>query len=308
MEVSAEEVVPGGRLDLRFRSFDWDVIVELKIHAGYGKGQLRRYLSALDHVSHSYLIAVTRDVPIWGEPEPGSYPSWMGSVQWRALLPGLRAFDPPDALLAEQWRLFLDVLETEGSMGFTRPDVDLFAAWALKRRAGLHVEAFVEAVRWPVMAALRDLLGGGEDAADFYRGRGGRPVLSRSHWGKADMPIRVPGNGPLRLRAGAFGWDPPARFYVTPDEGRRWVTGLASLPDEGRDAVRLLVGRGFRDRDLHAFLDLDGARLASPTLEQDVVKWVHARFQDVIESGLLSVSPPWLRQSALDDEAPPSEG
>jgi hypothetical protein len=189
-------------------------------------------------------------------------------------------------------------------MGFTRPNTELFEAWALKRRAAAHVEEFVEAVRWPVLAALRELLGGPDDAADFYRGRGGRPVLSRSQWGKADMPIRVPANGPIRLRAGAFGWDPPARFYVTPDDGRRWVTGLAGLSEDGRQAVRSLVERGFRDRDLHVFLDLDEARLASPTLEQDVVTWVHDRFAEIVDSGLLAVSPPWLGQPSAN-ELPP---
>jgi hypothetical protein len=56
LEVSAEEVVAAGRLDLRFGSLadGWDMIVEIKIHAGYGPGQLDRYLEALSDRKHAY--------------------------------------------------------------------------------------------------------------------------------------------------------------------------------------------------------------------------------------------------------------
>jgi len=302
LDVTAEEVGDVGRFDLRFRALDWDVIVELKIHAGYGRGQLRRYLSALDLVSHAYLVAITRDVPLYGEPPLGEDPRWIGSVRWRALLPALRRLPFADESLRAQWPLFLDVLELEGSMGFTRPDPKLFATWSFMRQATNHVEGFVEAVRWPVLHALRDVLGGSEAAADFYRGRGGRPVLSRSAWGKADMPIRVPASGPLRLRVGVFGYDPPTRFYVTPHNGRRWVTSLAALPPEGRRAVSELVERGFRDNDLHAFLELTEERLASAQLEEEVVQWAHDRFVDIRESGLLTVPEPARRRGELNEE------
>ena len=66
--VSAEEVVPDGRVDLRFRAQGLDVIVELKIHAGYGPKWLDRYLAALTDVEHAFVVAVTRDDPTYGEP------------------------------------------------------------------------------------------------------------------------------------------------------------------------------------------------------------------------------------------------
>jgi hypothetical protein len=88
----AEEVVETGRLDLRFGDERaWDVIVELKLYASYGRDQLNRYLRALHEVKHAYLIAVTRDVPIYGETHLTNEPRWLGSVRWRSLLPGLRA-------------------------------------------------------------------------------------------------------------------------------------------------------------------------------------------------------------------------
>lgn len=301
--VTTEEIAGADRFDLRFRADgEWDVIVELKIHAGYGRQQLQRYLAALDDVDKAFLCAVTRDVALYGEPPAGVDPRWAGSVRWRELLPGLRELRVKDALLAAQWQVFLDVLEEEGSMGFTRPDPALFGAWSLMRQASGHVEEFVEAVRWPVLASLQDALGGAPDSADFYRSRGGRPVLSRGKSGKADMPIRVPGNGEIRIRAGVFGYNPPTRFVVAPHNGRRWMARLRSLPLEGQQAVEYLLDRGFRDYDLHAFLVLDEEQLASPTLEEDVVAWTRSRFGDIVASGLLDVTPPGGRRGVNDED------
>jgi hypothetical protein len=106
------------------------------------------------------------------------------------------------------------------------------------------------------------------------------------------MPIRVPATGEIRLRVGLFGYNPPTRFVVAPHNGRRWLTRLGSLPPEGQRAVEYLLERGFRDYDLHAFLELDEAQLTSPTLEEDVVKWVRSRFDDLVASGLFEVAPP----------------
>lgn len=301
--VTTEEIAGGERFDLRFRvDSSWDVIVELKIHAGYGRRQLERYLAALDDVDNAFVCAITRDVALYGEPPPGADPHWAGSVRWRELLPALRNLPVEDPLLASQWRVFLDVLEEEGSMGFTRPDAELFSAWSLMRQASGHVEEFVEAVRWPILAALHDALGGSADSADFYRSRGGRAVLSRGKWGKADMPVRIPIDGDIRLRVGVFGYNPPTRFVVAPHNGRRWVTRLRSLPPEGQRAVEYLLERGFREYDLHAFLELDEQLLASPTLEEDVVAWTRERFGDIVASGLLDVTPPGGRQGRDDED------
>jgi hypothetical protein len=126
-----------------------------------------------------------------------------------------------NADLDRQWKLFLDVLEEEGSMGFTKPNADLFTAWAQQRGATVHVEGFVEMLRDPILVTLNQVLDPALGVTDFYRGRGGRPVLSRAAWGKADMPIVI--NGERRLRVGVFGYNPPARFFVAPNEARRWV-------------------------------------------------------------------------------------
>jgi hypothetical protein len=279
--VTAEDVSGSDRFDLRFDAPGWDVIVELKIHAGYGPNQLERYREALLARPQRHLVAITRDVPFYGEP------SDVRVFRWRQLLGPLRDLPFRDSTLKDQWLLFLDVLEEEGSMGFTRPDAKLFSQWADASRATKHIEEFVEAVRAPVIEALRDALGGDEGAADFYRGRGNRPVLSRAQWGKADMPIRVPADGPIRLRVGMFGANPPPRFFVALHNGRTLSAKRNVLSSDARAGIAALEEDEFRSYDLHAFFDLTEDRLSRDDIEEVVVGWAHDRFVAVAKSGVL---------------------
>jgi hypothetical protein len=287
----AEEVVDTGRLDLRFfDEAEWDVIVELKLYASYGRDQLQRYLDALRDVKHAYLVAITRDVPTYGEAYLAGEPRWLGSVRWRPLLLGLRDLPFTSDVLATHWRLFLDVLESEGSMGFTRPDANLFATLSTVRRAADHADDFLKALQQPLIEGLRHALGPHNLTADFYRAqRGiGRPVISKRWSGILDLQFRVPADSKVSsLRAGLFAYNPPTRFYVAPQHGRRLSARRQYLPESHRHAVEELVRLGFRDYDLHAFYDLTEERLASPTLEEDIVRWAHDRFAELAQSGLL---------------------
>jgi hypothetical protein len=302
MDCSTEEVVEDGRLDLRFRAEGWDVIIELKIYASYGQNQLDRYLSVLDRVHDAYVTAITRAVPRYGEPRHGVDERWLGSVQWRHLLPGLRAMRGRDPALNEQWPLFFDVLEEEGSMGFTKPQPDLFRLFGELRAVMKHTDEFVEALQMPLLEALVDALGGGEGAADIHRGRGGRMHIARSRNAITDIIFRVPASGAQRIRAGLFAYNPPVRFYVAPMSGRTWVARMARLSPSAQEAVRYLISRGFRDRDLHSFFELDEQTLRSPTLEENVVEWTHARFVDIVESGLLECTTEPFGLSTQDEE------
>ncbi len=152
LECVAEETVADGRLDLRFRDGDWDVIVEVKIHAGYGPGWFERYLNALSHRPHAYLAALTRDVPI-GEPPLSTNERWLGATRWRTMLPRIRRLGVADEHLQQQWSLFFDVLELEGSMGFTKPDPVLFDAFAAARLATRHMEEFLRVLEAPLLIA-----------------------------------------------------------------------------------------------------------------------------------------------------------
>jgi hypothetical protein len=284
-----EESFEEGRIDLRFTADEVDVIVEIKIHAGYGRDQLERYLRALRPVRLARLVAITRDVPRYGESHI-SDAEWIGSVRWRDLRKELRILPFDSESLRVQWLAFLDLLESEGSMGFTRPDPALFDAWHSIRLAAKHADEFLRAIRVPLLQALRDVLGGGDATADFYRAQRGKgqPVISKSWNGIIDIPFRVPADGHLGVRAGVFAFNPPTRFYVSPHHGRRLSARRARLSDAGRAGLDRLLAGEFREYDLHAFLPLDAALLTSPTFEEDVVGWAHARFSELAASGLLS--------------------
>jgi len=286
LRCSTEEVVEDGRLDLRFRADGWDVIVELKIYASYGRDQLDRYLNVLDKVDSAYVTAITRSVPIYGEPDRNVDPRWLGSVQWRRLLPELRKLQSRSPALSTQWLLFLDVLEEEGSMGFTKPEPELFAMLGQLRSSAKHAVEFMKALQMPLYEALVQALGGDETAAALYKTRGGGLYIGRSWNGIIETAFRIPPTGPPRIRAGVFAYKPPVRFFVAPHTGRRWITRLGRLSPEAQAAVRFLIDHGFRDHDLHSFLELDENTLLSPTLE-DIVEWAHARFVDIVNSGIL---------------------
>jgi hypothetical protein len=283
LECRAEEVVHNGRLDLRLRSGAWDVIVELKIHAGYGHGWFERYLDALSDGEHAYLVAITRDVPVT-EPAPGAHPRWLGATRWQSLLPGMRLLRPTDERLADQWPLLIDVLEEEGSMGFTRPDPQLFDAFARGSRANRHMEDFLRVLETPLLQALQNVLGGPAQASLYWK-RPGR--FSRARWGKIDIPFRVPAGGPGRVRAGLIGWEPPVSFYVQPVPNQRW--DLRKFSAEAQLAVDRLTSGDFEPKYMRAYLDLDDGLLASERLAEQILEWATERFADLRASGLLDL-------------------
>ena len=286
MSVSAEEEAATDRFDLRFRAPGWDVIVELKIHAGYGAGQLSRYLNGLTDVDNAYLVAITRDLPLYGEPAKDVDQRWLGSVRWRDLLPRMRTLSIQDELLRLQWQLFLDVLEEEGSMGFTRPQPELFDAFAQARDATRHMEEFLRVLEHPLLEALRDVLGGDEQAGLFWA-RAGRFARAR-HSNKIDIPFRVPVGGPWRVRAGVMGWSPPPTFYVSPAPDQRWTT--RSFGPEARRAVDALVAGGnFQPEWMYAHFGLTEERIVAAGLEREVVEWAHDRFVEIKRSGLFDL-------------------
>jgi hypothetical protein len=296
LEVIAEESVRGSRFDLRFRGAGWDVIVELKIHADYGREQLDRYRGSLTYVEHAYVAAITRDVP-WGEPPPDSANGWLGASRWRDLLPGLRALPVADPELRMQWQLFLDILEEEGSMGFTRPDPDLFNDFARARLANRHMEELLLVLERPLLDALRDAVGGEAESARLHWSKGGR--FSHSRWGRLDIPFRVPSSsGDWRVRAGLIGWEPPAAFCVQPAPDQRWDTRV--FTPGAQAAVDSLVGAGFDRKHMRKYLGLEPSLIASPDFERQLVEWARKRFAEIEAAGVFR-----LPVEAFGPAAPP---
>ena len=283
IEVVAEEPVPGSRFDLRFRAPGWDVIVELKIDADYGPEWLNRYLGWLRNEEHSYVVAITRNVP-YGEEEPDPARRWLGATRWRQLLPGLRSLPVQNDLLRQQWQLFLNVLEEEGSLGFIQPQPELFDVFARARVATDHVAEFLRSIEQPLVGALRMAVGEGEAGADLLWPRGG--TFARDRWGRIAIPFRVRGSTDPRVYAGVYGWEPPTSFFVQPAPNRRWDRGVRS---EVRHAVETLVAASFDQKWMRAYRSLDGKDVPWATLEQDIVQWAHDRFAEIEHSGLFAL-------------------
>ncbi|MGA9762622.1 MAG: PD-(D/E)XK nuclease family protein [Gaiellaceae bacterium] len=288
----AEETVSEGRADLSFTdgSGGWHVIVENKLYSGYGRDQIGRYLRSFhDNAIHTVVAAVTRDVPSHGEPEGGT-DHWAGSVRWARLLPALRELRPKNAELARQWPLFLDVLESEGSMGFTQPDQNLFNAWAQYISARQHMIDFLGHLREPLLGALREKLAAAnrdakhESLASFKTyGKGKRTITPRL--GKVVIEFRVPADKDVRLWSGVWGWDEPRFFVELPFP-------KAGSEDKAKEAISLLKQCGFeswRDRLLTAYLPLTGELLSAPDLEERVVDFARGSFRQIVSSGILQL-------------------
>jgi|AntDryMetagUQ889_1029465.scaffolds.fasta_scaffold09076_2 hypothetical protein len=123
-----------GRIDLLFHTltFDFRLLVELKLGSGYGEDQIQRYLEALDDMNgRRGLVAVTTNVPGVGEPEDDR-PFWLGSIRWRKVLGTLRELPLPEPL-GGQWRTWLSIMEGDGDFGMSI-DETAVRGWSVHAR------------------------------------------------------------------------------------------------------------------------------------------------------------------------------
>lgn len=286
----AEKKVEQGRADLIFVGEGaWHICVELKIHAGYGDDQISRYLKSVPAGDRSLVLAITRTVPSDGDRHED--PRWLGSIRWAELLPDLRSLAPKNDALRRQWPLFLDVLESEGSMGFTKADLNLFHAWGATVTARSHAEDFVEAVRHPIrdevarLVMERGLAENAETACAFEtRGRVKRAVFPSL--GKMLFRLQVPSGQPARIQAGLWGHGDP-RFVVETPFPKVFDTTAGH-------AVDRLLGVGFRswrDRVLENFLRLDDSLIQSDALQDAAIGFSAQSIATILDSGLLSLTP-----------------
>jgi hypothetical protein len=306
LECLPEQRVEEGRADLSFVDYSrrWHVIVEIKIHAGYGHDQVARYLRSLNNTPKGALAAITRDVPTSGD-LAGDDSRWAGSVQWSRLLPGLRKLIPDDEQLQAQWPLFLDVLEEEGSMGFTGADAQLFEAWAKFPAAKDHLIAFVDTLRRAAFEALTRELSAADEtdralprtAKEVKSGKAGSVV--RSRFGKIVVAYQVPADRPgERLWIGLWGHSQPRFMVEIP-----WPAD--DDPVRQARVVESLLAFGFeswKDKQLTRYLPLDATSLSSPDLEARVLSFVAESFRRIAQSGVFA-----LASETLDPEAPLEE-
>jgi len=122
-----------GRVDLRFDTDDFVLFVENKLYSGYGHDQLERYVQALDllpdYKSRRGLVAVTRDIPGYGEPDANECPQWLGSLRWIDLIDELRGLPIVDDDVRRQWQLLVELLKQQGDLGEKTVDKELLKGW-----------------------------------------------------------------------------------------------------------------------------------------------------------------------------------
>jgi hypothetical protein len=299
----AEHTLAEGRVDLEFSDPQrlWQLIVEIKLYAGYGHEQIQRYLRSLG-AERTLVAAITRDVPTYGDLDDEPDKRWLGSVQWAKILPALRALPVADDALASQWPLFLDVLEAEGSMGFTRPDPDLFRAWAVSVYARDHMVDFVDSLRRPLLDLLRTALADEQPKARHaslaaFATVGKKQRAVHPQQGKVLVRLRVPAAGPERVSVGVWGWGEP-RFVVE-------VAYPSGDDAAARAAIATLTEAQFknwRNQVLSRYLVLDADLLARDTLQEEVLDFARNSFRAIVRSGVLKLR--GERVTAPSDEKP----
>jgi hypothetical protein len=223
MSCVAEQRIDGGRADLVF-SGDVDghevrVVVELKINATYNGTQLAAYVASCRPLgSRAAVVAITRDLPVHDPPyEPGG--PWRGSVRWGRLAHALQALQPRSRYLAEQWPILLDLLEGEGTLGFTTPKPDMFEIWARSHTATQHVHSLFDAVEGPFLEDLRTLLTTSSldslrTSSPSYRLRRGRPLRDWNRHTAIGRRVDVLGPGYPEMAIELFGPSSPPTFLI----------------------------------------------------------------------------------------------
>jgi hypothetical protein len=273
---SSEREVPDGRVDLRFSddAQELTVLMELKVDAVFGREQLSRYLGALPADSdRGALVAITKTTPLTGEQKADMDKRWVGSVRWGRILPSLRELAPQPSQVDTQWRMFLDILEEEGAMGYTTPDPELLDAWAKARPAEKHIVRLLDSLYEAARTIALRLGGLDEDAVPtpdpFVRSAGRRFHLTD---GDARYGLTVPPrSNEERVRVGMSG-------------GKRSLSAMIGVRAavEGDDPAWTLRSRlrkeGYEERAGSRFLfkyrELTDTEKASPGLSETIATWL----------------------------------
>ena len=183
-------------------------------------------------------------------------------------------------------------------MGFTKADPDLFRAWERAQLARAHAEGFLDSLRMPLQAQLKEALRtrGKHLSVSFYvRGKKARAVFPSLQM--MQVHFEVPERGEVRISAGLWAWD-GLHFEVK----TRFPKDLAD--SSAAAAVAKLRELGYipwRQRVLSRFLPLDEATLRSEMLQEDVVAWSRKRFDEVVDSGILEHAPEGLGDVESED-------
>lgn len=212
---------------MRFDGEGFTLLVENKLHAGYGWDQVERYLKAVDQLPETHraaLIAVTRNVPGYGEPSVHR-PGWLGSVRWAKLrddgLATLLLAEP----LASQWRSLLAVMGEQGDLGLTGVDTQLIEAWARYDKGRDHLRDILSQLHDVTLATMREAM------LDRY------PDKKPEELVKDDRPDSRLGYVRLPFRVPASEADPSLVIEFFSYEDRPHF-GVEAMPFDARDLRR----------------------------------------------------------------------
>jgi hypothetical protein len=295
-----------GRVDLRFDGGDdFTLLVENKLHGGFGEKQLERYQAALRSLprgrTRAGLVAITRDVPSYGELLPQAE-GWLGAVRWSRLWDrGLADLPISDADVALQWKLLLGIMHEQGDLGLTTVDSDLIIAWTRFEEARKHLVAILGDVRQPALDLLRDRL------YVKYRRRGARTDLAATHhfgrreaqpykreqgyvWTALRVPARI--NHPtiklgfVAAEAGkpvftveAAVWDSQRRFDDGEPQLKRAARKLAEAGLQSASQYGQYVF--WSEHEAEAFL-------SAPDVPSRLMELIEPDLTAIVESGLLA--------------------
>ncbi len=241
-EVAVSDVsgTPQGVVDLIFRSPDGTqaLLVELKLHSGYGHEQIPRYLRALPaQAPRGGVLAVTRDPPGYGEPTSGT-PGWLGSTRWGHILGALGELRHCDDEVYRAWLTLLDILDEEGDFGVTTIDREAVSGWAHFVRGRRQLEGLLRSIAQPTLRAVHDALSGGgggrpaDEHAQFLT-RGKQGLIVFPYQDRIFLRIAIPSRGSERLRVQFLALDGRGPFFTV--EARH--ENAASLPETARRAL-----------------------------------------------------------------------
>jgi hypothetical protein len=316
----ADETGSGvGRVDLVFTDphGPFTLLAELKLHSGYGRRQLERYLSSLTTVpgDQQWLVAVTKSTPHVGEDSVAMDPRWLGSVRWDTIFNDLMRLSlAGQPALERGWRAMLALIRDQGDFGPMDFDPALVTAWAQRDRAEQLMAHTLLELAQPTLAALRTAIGADADdagAAAILRKGPSQPVFTRKN--RMLVKFAVPRDGPELFRIQFLGWD-DARFTA---EARYQHPGeqlSGRLADASRQAASLGLEVG---RD-HSGYHWKRRSVSVKSLAPGMAAYdeLHREIEETVErcrgSGLLEAlagqtpTTPEAPEPAVEEEGDPS--
>lgn len=310
----AMRVAPGQtrRVDLVLESSQLTLFIEVKLRSDYQPNQLRDYLQAIEGQDGAYLVAVTRDVSRYREPDAGT-PQWLGVIRWprlAAALPGL----PSDGPVKQHWELLLEVLKEDGDLGSSTLPPELIHAYERSDDAYERLTDFLEHIAEGTLQRLRSELSRGDsiarDAAAFATARR-RRIPSNSRRGRADiaedypevlsedeqlyLAFQIPAGGVEVLWIGFYVDEGAARFFVgagwggerdpSPEWEANWRTAARRL----KTTMRQRDFRLYND-DLYCQVDYPLAHLAQANDVPDALaRQIDEDLPQIVKSGIFDV-------------------